>query len=110
MRNSGIKTVERYIGPRNIKIAVMPSTKKSNKINGGSFQLLVDGVPYFIKVIPFDFNGDIRFRVSFNDGPENIFARDPSLGRIAAIDDDGAVIPDSLEQAIAARLQAMVVG
>lgn len=87
----------------------MPGTKKSNKTNGESFQLLVDGVPYFIKVIPFDFNGEVRFRVSYNDGPENIFTWDSSLGRVAAIDDDGAVIPDSVEQAIAARLQAMAV-
>lgn len=86
----------------------MPNTKKSNKVAGAeSFQLLVDGVPYFVKVIPFDFNGEMRFRVSYNDGPENIFTWDSSLGRIAAIDDDSIVIPDSVEQAIAARLQAM---
>ena len=86
----------------------MPNTKKSYKVAGAeSFQLLVDGVPYFIKVIPFDFNGEVRFRVSYNEGPENIFTWDSSLGRVAAIDDDGAVIPDSVEQAIAAKLQSM---
>lgn len=74
-----------------------------------SFQLLVDGVPYFIKAIPFEFNGKMRFRVSYNEGPEHIFTWDAELGRVAAIDEDSIVIPDSLEQAIAGKLQAMAV-
>jgi hypothetical protein len=69
--------------------------------------LVVDGVPYIVKVIPFDFNGEMRFRIRINEGTEHIFTWDSSLGRVAAIDDDSGVIPDSLEQAIAAKLQAL---
>ncbi|MDB5222154.1 MAG: hypothetical protein JWN83_821 [Chitinophagaceae bacterium] len=72
-----------------------------------SFHLVIDGVPYIVKVIPFDFNGEMRFRVSYNEGPEHIFTWNSELGRVAAIDDDSAIIPDSVEQAIAAKLQAL---
>ena len=72
-----------------------------------SVHLVIDGVPYIVKIISFDFNGEMRFRVSYNEGPEHISTWDPSLGRVAAIDDDSIEIPDSLEQAIAAKLQVM---
>jgi len=35
----------------------------------------------------------------------NIFLPDSSLGRLTAIDDDAATMPDDLEAAIAQRLQ-----
>lgn len=72
------------------------------------FQLVVDGVPYIIKSIPFHFNDDLRFLVALNDGPEHIFTWDSSLGRVTAVDDESSTIPDSLEQAIAERLQTLV--
>ena len=72
-----------------------------------TFQLLVDGIPYIVKIIPYDFNGEVRFRVSYNGGPEHIFTWNSELGRVAAIDDDSSTMPDSLEQAIAQKLQAM---
>ena len=87
----------------------MPATKKSNKTTMESFQLVVDGVPYFVRAIPFDFNDEKRFMVSYNESPDYIFTWDSSLKRITAIDDESGIIPDSLEQAIAAKLQAMVV-
>ena len=72
-----------------------------------SVHLVVDGVPYIVKIIPFDFNGERRFRVSYNEGPEHIFTWHPSLGSITAIDDESVEIPGSVEQAIAAKLLVM---
>lgn len=75
-------------------------------MQGHSFQLLIGGVPYFVKAEPFTYNTETRFKVSYNEGPEHIFTWDSSLGRLAAIDDESVVIPDALESAIAERLQA----
>ena len=72
-----------------------------------SFELLLNGVPYFVKAVPFQYNTETRFRVSYNaSGDEHIFTWDSSLGRLAAIDDDAGTIPDELEVAIANKLQA----
>ena len=69
------------------------------------FELVLDGVPYSVKATPFDFNTETRYKVSYN-GNEHIFTWDSRLGRLAPIDDDSAVIPDNLEEAIAERLQS----
>ncbi len=75
-------------------------------MQGQSFELLLGGVPYFVKAEPFAFNGETRFKVSFNNSNEHIFTWDSRLGRLAAIDDDAGTIPDDLETAIAGKLQA----
>ncbi len=71
-----------------------------------SFEILVNKVPYRVKVVPFEFNTETRFKIDYNGGNEHIFTWDSSVGRLAAIDDDAASIPDDLETAIAQRLQA----
>jgi hypothetical protein len=71
-----------------------------------SFELLLSGVPYFVKAEPFEFNTETRYRVSYNGSDEHIFTWDSSLGRLTAIDEDAGTIPDDLETAIADRLQA----
>lgn len=71
-----------------------------------SFELLVDRTPYEVKVVPFEFNTETRFRVRYNGGDEHIFTWDSSLGRLAPIDDDASTMPDDLEEAIAQRLQS----
>ena len=71
-----------------------------------SFEILVNKIPYRVKVVPFEFNTETRFKVNYNGGDEHIFTWDSSLGRLAAIDDDAAAIPDDLEAAIAQRLKA----
>jgi hypothetical protein len=73
-----------------------------------NFNIVVDGVPYIVKSVPFGFNGDMRFRVRCNQGEDHIFTWDSSLGRLAAIDDDSSVLPERVEQAIAERLQSLV--
>ncbi len=69
-----------------------------------SFQILLSGVPYFIKATPFEFNGDKRFRVTYNEGDEHIFTWDADLGRLSAIDENAIEIPDDLEEAISSHL------
>jgi len=71
-----------------------------------NFEILVNKVPYRVNVVPFEFNTETRFKINYNGGHEHIFTWDSSLGRLAAIDDDAATIPDDLEAAIAQRLQA----
>ena len=71
-----------------------------------NFEILVDKVPYRVKVEPFEFNTETRFKVQYNGGEEHIFTWDSSLGRLAPIDDDAGLIPDDLEAAIAQRLQS----
>lgn len=69
------------------------------------FELIVDGIPYLIKAIPFDFNSEKRFRVSYNGGNENIFAWDSEILHLRAIDNDAASLPGNLEIAIAEKLE-----
>lgn len=71
------------------------------------FELLVDGVPYEVRATPFEFNTDIRYRVSYNGGPTFIFVYDPEIKRLAAIGDGTGTIPDSLERAISEKLEGM---
>ncbi len=68
------------------------------------FELLLDGVPYAVTAEPFEFNTETRYRVQYN-GTEHIFTWDSSVGRMTAIDDDAAELPDNLERAIAQRLR-----
>jgi hypothetical protein len=69
-----------------------------------TFELLLAGVPYFVKAEPFSFNNEPRFKVSYNGGDEHIFAWDSSISRLSAIDDDAISIPDDLEAAISSKL------
>ena len=73
--------------------------------NEKSFNILVDSVPYMVKAVPFSFNGDLRYRVSFNGSAEHVFTWDSSLGQLRAINDDSSTIPDNLEIAISEKLQ-----
>lgn len=75
-------------------------------MRNNSFEILVDNVPYRVKVEPYDFNTETRYKVSYNGSPEHIFTWDSSLKRLTAIDDDAATLPDNLERAIAERLQS----
>lgn len=69
-----------------------------------SFELLLNGVPYFVKAQPFEYNGEARFKISYNGGDEHIFTWDTDMGRLSAIDEDSISIPDDLEAAISSRL------
>jgi hypothetical protein len=69
------------------------------------FELLVDGVPYSIEASSYEFNAETRYRV-FYAGNEHIFSWDPSMGRLAPMDDDAVNIPGNLEEEIARKLQS----
>ncbi|QEC55106.1 hypothetical protein [Flavisolibacter ginsenosidimutans] len=73
-------------------------------MQGQTFQLLLNGVPYFVKAEPFSYNDETRFKVSYNNGDEHIFAWNTKLGQLSAIDDDAISIPDELEAAISSKL------
>ena len=70
-----------------------------------NFNLVIDGVPYFIKSIPFSYNDEIRFRVFINDDTEHVFTWDSEVKMLRAIDDDASLLPDRLEEAISDKLQ-----
>ncbi|GAA0544077.1 hypothetical protein [Chitinophaga japonensis] len=69
-----------------------------------TFELMLNNVPYWIKAVPFTFNSEARYRVSYNDGPEYIFAWDTNIEQFVAIGDASSTIPDDMEEAVAARL------
>jgi hypothetical protein len=71
-----------------------------------TLHLVIDSVPYILKVVPFEFNGETRFQVSYNGSADYIFTWDSSIGRLAAIDDDAASLPFNVEVAIAEKLQS----
>jgi hypothetical protein len=70
------------------------------------FNLIVDNVPYVVKATPFLFNGETRYKVSFNESSEHVFTWDSSLGQLRAIDDDSSTLPVNLEEAISEKLQS----
>jgi hypothetical protein len=72
-----------------------------------NFKLLVDGVPYEVKAVPFTFNNELRFRVSYNGSEDYIFTRDVNVGQLTAIGDEALDIPDNLEEAISEKLSAV---
>jgi len=72
-----------------------------------NFELLVDGVPYMIKAIPYIFNDEVRFRVSYNGSEDYIFTRDAEAGLLTAIGSEAVDIPDNLEEAISEKLESL---
>jgi hypothetical protein len=76
--------------------------------NERRLEIQVDRIPYILNVTPFIFNNEVRYHVSYNGGPDILFAWDNSVGHFAAFGDDAATMPDDLELAIAARLQQML--
>ena len=69
-----------------------------------NFELLVDGVPYWGKSIPFLFNEEIRFRITLGDGTEHLFTWDSEIGMLRFIDDDSSVLPVGFEEALSEKL------
>jgi hypothetical protein len=78
---------------------------KSSHTNDRKFSLVVDSVPYLVQATPYKFNGETRYRVSFNGGSEHVFTWDSSMGQLRAIDDEASTLPDNLEEAISEKLQ-----
>lgn len=73
-----------------------------------NFDLLVDGVPYTVKSIPFLFNNELRFRIILNGASDHVFTWDSEIGMIRAINDDSSVLPAGLEEALNEKLQSQL--
>jgi hypothetical protein len=78
---------------------------KANKDNERYFNLLVDNIPYRVEYEPFFFNEQVRYYVSINVGPKNVFVWDTTVGQFRAINDKAGVLPVGLEQAISEKLE-----
>lgn len=84
--------------------------KKDNRFRHQerNFGLVVDGVPYTVKSIPFLFNEELRFRIILNGTSEHVFTRDSQIGMLRAINDDSSVLPAGLEEALSDKLQSQL--
>ena len=80
------------------------SKSKNRVMEAQRFNLVIDGVPYEVKAVPYKYNNETRFRVNYNGSEDYIFTRDSGIGRLTAIGDEAIDIPDNLEEAIAERL------
>lgn len=79
---------------------------RSHHADGKNFNILADNVPYMVTAARFKFNGEARYKVTFNGSSEHVFTWDSSLGHLRAIDDEASTMPDNLELAISEKLQA----
>lgn len=69
-----------------------------------TIQLLINKIPYVVKIMPFKFNDETRFTVSFNDSDEYVFTYDTNVSQYVSIGDGTETIPDDLEVAISEKL------
>ncbi|TDH23039.1 hypothetical protein EXU57_18450 [Segetibacter sp. 3557_3] len=72
-----------------------------------SFQLMLDGVPYEVRVSPFQFNEATRYNISINGSDEYVFAYDDNVSQYVPLSDDSSTIPQNIETEIGLRLLAM---
>lgn len=77
---------------------------KANENNERYFNIVVDEIPYRVEFEPFFFNDQVRYYVSINAGPRDVFVWDTEVQLFRAIDDDAGVLPVGLEKAISAKL------
>jgi len=84
-------------------LVIMKKTKSAPEWEE-NFDIMVDKVPYRINVTSFLFNEEKRFRISVNGDSGHVFAWDPGIVALHALDDDASTLPDSLEKAISNRL------
>src|SRR5829696_3231737 len=68
--------------------------------NEQTFDVVVDNVDYFVRIIPFDFNDETRYYVSVNDGPNHLFVWDEQMMQIRPLDDNASILPAGLDIAI----------
>ena len=77
-----------------------PNSEQKEK----TFNIVLDGVSYLVKVTPFEFNQDMRYYVSVDDGPTNLFLWNVEMKQIRSLDDTASALPDGLEKEISNRL------
>ena len=75
-----------------------------------SFDLLTNGMVREVRTTPYSITtGEIRYRVSVNEEPVQLFAWDEGLGRWASMEDGPSRITGNVEMAIAKMLQGYTV-
>lgn len=70
-------------------------------------QLLINEIPYVVKITSFEFNDETRFTVSFNDSDDYVFTYDTNVSQYVSIGDDTETMPDDLEAAISEKLLSL---
>jgi len=90
---------------KNQSVPPLIDQTKAAKDNERHFNLLVDEIPYRVEFEPFFFNEQVRYYVSVNAGPKNVFVWDTSVQLFRAINDKASVLPAALEQAISVKFQ-----
>ena len=69
-----------------------------------TIELVVDNIPYKVKITPEKFNDDPRFFIEVNGDGGHMYAWQPDLLKLNALDDEGAILPGGLEEAISNRI------
>jgi hypothetical protein len=72
----------------------------TQKQKSRTIEMVVDGVPYQVRVSPEHFNEDKRYRVVVNGDEGHLFAWDSDTSSLRAIDDDAITLPAGLEKEI----------
>lgn len=78
--------------------------KEGKKYEEKIFNIVVDDIPYNVKAQPYDFNDNMRYRISINEGKYHVFLWDSEVEQLRPIDDSSAILPDTLERAINNKL------
>jgi hypothetical protein len=79
----------------------MAQMKDSTRKNDTrTIDLVVDKIPYQVKITPEKFNDDPRFFIEVNSNGGQMYAWDPDLLKLDALDDEAALLPVGLEEAI----------
>lgn len=91
---------------KNQAVPALIDQTKASENNERYFNLLVDEIPYRVEFEPFFFNDQVRYYVSINAGPKDVFVWDTNMEQFRAIDDSAGILPVALEQAISEKLQA----
>ncbi len=91
-------------------VAPLIDQTKANKDNERYFNLVVDEIPYRVEFEPFFFNEQVRYYVSINAGPKDVFVWDTSVELFRAIDDSASILPVALEKAISTKLKNQNLG
>ena len=66
--------------------------------------IVVDNIPYLVKIAPFTFNEEERFYVTVNNGIQHVMAWDTEMNAYRAVDDNSVELPDGLEVEISNQL------
>jgi len=78
---------------------------KRRKTENIVFELPVNGRTYNVSATPFNIaTGEIRYRVSYDNGPVHVFAWDEGLNRYSEADTQADIILPAIEMGIAERL------